>query len=128
MLDEIQSTREPATVPATSGGETMNVVDEQSVDDYPHSWKLAAIFVALVLSIFLVALDTTIISTGIPKITDEFHSLDQVGWYGSAYFLTNAAFQATWGKVYKYFALKAPFLVAIFIFELGSLICGAAQS
>lgn len=33
-----------------------------------------------------------------------------------------------WGKVYKYFPLKVSFLTAIFIFELGSLICGVAPN
>ena len=67
-------------------------------------------------------------ATAIPRITDEFHSLDQVGWYGSAFFLTIAAFQATWGKGYKYFPLKPTFLASIIIFELGSLICAVAQN
>jgi MFS family permease len=66
----------------------------------------------------------TIVATAIPKITDQFHGLDLVGWYGAAFFLTVGAFQSTWGKGYKYFPLKITFLIAIFIFELGSLICG----
>jgi MFS family permease len=66
----------------------------------------------------------TIVATAIPKITDEFHELDLIGWYGSAFFLTLASFQSTWGKALKYFPLKITFLIAIFIFELGSLICG----
>jgi predicted MFS family arabinose efflux permease len=70
----------------------------------------------------------TIVATAIPSITDEFHSLDQVGWYGSAFFLTVAAFQATWGKAYKYFPLKLTFLITILIFEVGSLICAVANN
>ncbi len=65
-------------------------------------------------------------ATAIPRITDEFQSLDQVGWYGSAFFLTIAAFQSTWGKIYKYFPLKTSFLIAIAWFEIGSLICGSS--
>lgn len=66
----------------------------------------------------------TIVATAIPRITDQFHSLDQVGWYGSAFFLTLATFQSTWGKAYKFFPLKTTFLAAVVVFELGSLICG----
>jgi MFS family permease len=44
--------------------------------------------------------------------------------YASAFFLTIAAFQASWGKAYKNFDLKPVFLIGIGIFELGSLICG----
>jgi MFS transporter, DHA2 family, glioxin efflux transporter len=66
----------------------------------------------------------TIIATAIPKVTSEFDSLDQVGWYGSAFFLTLASFQSTWGKLYKYFSLKMVFIAASAVFELGSLACG----
>ncbi len=69
----------------------------------------------------------TIVATAIPKITDQFHGLDLVGWYGAAFFLTVGAFQSTWGKAYKYFPLKTSFLLAIFVFELGSLICGKSS-
>ncbi|EOD49204.1 MFS gliotoxin efflux transporter [Neofusicoccum parvum] len=96
--------------------------------EQPTGLKLFVIVVAVICSIFLVALDMTIVATAIPKITDEFRSLDQVGWYGSAFFLTLGAFQSTWGKAYKYFPLKTSFLLSIFIFEIGSLICGVAQN
>lgn len=42
--------------------------------------------------------------------------------------MTVGGFQSTWGKAYKYFPLKTTYLVAIFIFELGSLICGVAPT
>ncbi|KAH7190246.1 major facilitator superfamily domain-containing protein [Fusarium oxysporum] len=96
--------------------------------EYPSGAHLGFIIVALVLSVFLVILDTTIVATAIPKITDEFHRLDEVSWYGAAFFVCTAAFQSTWGKAYKYFRLKICFLVSIFIFEVGSLICGVAPN
>jgi len=71
-----------------------------------------------------VALDMTIVTTAIPRITDDFHSVDQVGWYGSAFFLTLASFQSFWGKLYKFSPVKLVFLACITIFEIGSLICG----
>jgi hypothetical protein len=37
----------------------------------------------LCFSVFCVALDNTIIATATPRITDEFHALQDVGWYGS---------------------------------------------
>lgn len=42
--------------------------------------------------------------------------------------MTLGAFQSTWGKAYKYFPLKTSFLMAIFIFEVGSLICAVAKN
>ncbi|KAK5115239.1 hypothetical protein LTR62_001439 [Meristemomyces frigidus] len=97
-------------------------------DEYLRGSRLAALVVSLMLGIFLVALDQTIVGTAIPKITDEFHDLTKVAWYGSAYFMTFGAFQSTWGKVYRYFPLKFWFLVSLLIFEVGSLICGVSKN
>ncbi|QSZ35301.1 hypothetical protein DSL72_008170 [Monilinia vaccinii-corymbosi] len=96
--------------------------------EYPTGLKLQLISLALCLSVFLMALDNSIIATAIPKITDQFHSLDDVGWYGSAYLLTTASFQLLFGKFYSYFSIKWVYLIAIGIFELGSLICGVAPN
>ena len=91
-------------------------------------WQMTSIIIALVLSIFLCSLDLTIIATAIPQITKELHSLEDVGWYGSAFLLTVATTQSFWGKLYKYFDLKAIFLTSIVIFEAGSLVCGLAHN
>ncbi|KAB5545755.1 major facilitator superfamily transporter [Coniochaeta sp. 2T2.1] len=99
---------------------------DPSEEEYPTGFRLAMIVVALVLAVFLVSLDLTIVATAIPKITDQFHGLQYVSWYGSAFFMTFGGFQSTWGKAYKYFPLKITFLFSIFIFELGSLLCGVA--
>lgn len=40
--------------------------------------------------------------------------------------MTMGSFGPTWGKAYKYFPLKVTFLAAIFLFELGSLICAVS--
>jgi hypothetical protein len=47
--------------------------------EYPTGVKLGLVTMALCLSVFLMALDNTIIATAIPKITDQFHSLPDVG-------------------------------------------------
>ncbi|KAI9368161.1 major facilitator superfamily domain-containing protein [Aspergillus egyptiacus] len=91
-------------------------------------FKLAFVVFGLSISSFLVGLDNTIISTAIPKITDQFHALADVGWYASSYLLTTCAFQLTWGKLYTFFSVKWAYLVALLIFELGSLICGVAPN
>nr|ABR28367.1 putative efflux pump [Xylaria sp. BCC 1067] len=95
--------------------------------EYPTGIKLTLISVALCLSVFLIALDNSIIATAIPAITNEFHSLQDVGWYGT-YLLTTAALQLLFGKFYTFLSIKWVYLTAIFIFEVGSLICGVAQN
>lgn len=104
------------------------VADNATPGEYPSGVRLIFIVVALVLGIFLVSLDLTIVATAIPKITSEFHGLDDVAWYSAAFFMTIGGFQSAWGKAYKFFPLKFAFLFSIFVFELGSLICAVAPS
>jgi MFS family permease len=90
--------------------------------------KLALVILAAALAMFLVALDRTIIATAVPRITDDFHSLNDVAWYASAYLITACATQLTWGRFYTFYSSKAVYLASIFLFELGSAICGAAPT
>ncbi|CRL23428.1 Sucrose/H+ symporter, plant [Penicillium camemberti] len=90
--------------------------------------RVVCLIVSAFVAMFLVALDRTIISTAIPKITDEFNSFDDVGWYGSAYLVTCCAFQLLFGKLYKLFSVRIVFLASILVFEVASAICGAAPN
>ncbi|ETI26458.1 hypothetical protein G647_03235 [Cladophialophora carrionii CBS 160.54] len=90
--------------------------------------QFVSIVLALCLAIFLVALDNLIISTAIPTITNTFHSLDDVSWYGSSYLFTTCSFQLVFGKAYTFVSPKYVFVFAIFLFEVGSAVCGAAPS
>lgn len=58
-----------------------------NVEVYPKGLKLASILLSIYLSVFLVALDRTIIATALPKITDEFNSFGDIGWVGSIHML-----------------------------------------
>ncbi|KAF2727553.1 MFS general substrate transporter [Polyplosphaeria fusca] len=104
-----------------------DVASEEKEPEYATGVRLIPILVAIVLGVFLVALDQTIIGTAIPKITDDFGGLDKVSWYGSAYFMTFGGFQSSWGKAAKYFSLKLVYLLSILVFEIGSLVCAVAQ-
>ncbi|KAH8114084.1 MFS general substrate transporter [Phellopilus nigrolimitatus] len=95
---------------------------------YPSGLTLALLTTGLALVIFVVALDNTIIATAIPTITSVFDSLDDVGWYGSAYLLTTTSLQPSFGKIYSYFDVKWTYLSALVVFEVGSVICASATS
>ncbi|RDL40045.1 Uncharacterized protein BP5553_00024 [Venustampulla echinocandica] len=101
---------------------------EIEATEYPSGIPLFLINLSLCLSVFLTALDNTIIATAIPKITDQFHSQSDIGWYGSSYLLTQSSFQLLFGKFYTCVSIKWVFLTAIGIFELGSLVCGVAPN
>jgi EmrB/QacA subfamily drug resistance transporter len=124
-LRQAQFTDEEPRRPTTSNGQT----EEMEVPaTYPSAAKTAIIMVSLYISIFLVALDRTIIGPAIPAITNQFNSIGDIGWYGSSYMLTSAGFILLYGRIYTFFSTKAVFLSGILIFEAGSAVCGAAQS
>lgn len=116
------------TVEATAVEEAATLDKPTEEQSYPQGVKLVIIVASLCLSVFLMAIDNTIITTAIPRITDHFHSINDVGWYGSAYLLTTCAFQLMFGKFYTYFSIKWVYLSAIFVFEIGSVVCGAAPT
>ncbi|KAL2018468.1 hypothetical protein VTK56DRAFT_824 [Thermocarpiscus australiensis] len=83
---------------------------------------------ALGLVMFLALLDDSIVGTLTPAITSHFHSLDDAGWYGSAYMLPIAALQPLTGKVYSTMDKKWCFIGFLALFALGSLLSGVSTS
>ncbi|POR32430.1 Major facilitator superfamily transporter [Tolypocladium paradoxum] len=107
------------TVPQTSAG-----TDTRAVSVFSRNVILAA----LGLAVFVSSLDATIVATLVPTLTDEFRSVNSVGWYGTAYLLVSGATQPSWGKLYATFRPKLVFLVSLALLEAGSLICALAKN
>lgn len=67
--------------------------------EWAHGFQLFTILTAVTFVVFLMLLDGTIVVAAVPRITDEFNSLDDIGWYGAAYQLgryMNSSFERTW--------------------------------
>lgn len=124
MAENIQESRVEADEELTHAKTNQS----EAEPEYPTLKKLIPSVIALYLAFFLVSLDRTIIATAIPTITDEFHSLNDVGWYASAYMLTTCSFQLIMGRIYTFYNPKWVFLCAICLFEVGSLICATAPN
>lgn len=90
--------------------------------------KLLLIHIAICLCTFLIGLDFNLLATAIPVITVEFNSIRDVGWYGSAFMVALAASQPLAGKTYTLFSRKLTYLVYLFVFEVGSLVCALAPT
>jgi len=65
---------------AVTNGMTAIERRESAPENYPHGLKLVVILLSIYCAVFLVALDRTIIATALPRITDDFHSFDDIGW------------------------------------------------
>ncbi|KAL3433367.1 major facilitator superfamily domain-containing protein [Aspergillus tetrazonus] len=112
---------EKALAPGISGPSGLESAHSSEDDQYlPLGTRLIVVAISLMLAVFCVALDNTIMAVAIPKITDQFHALNDFGWYASLYLLTTCSFQLLYGKFYTLFNIKWVFLTALSIFELGS--------
>ena len=53
--------------------------------EWAHGFQLFNILTAVTFVCFLMLLDGTIVVAAVPRITDDFDSLNDIGWYGAAY-------------------------------------------
>ncbi|KAI0895365.1 MFS general substrate transporter [Annulohypoxylon nitens] len=83
---------------------------------------------SVTLGVLLIAFNATAVGTAIPAITNEFNTVNDVGWYSSAYLIANCVMVPFVGKLYRTFRIKVVFITFIIIFELGSLIAALSTS
>ncbi|EME81664.1 uncharacterized protein MYCFIDRAFT_188654 [Pseudocercospora fijiensis CIRAD86] len=88
--------------------------------------RLTLILLALYLSLFLAALDHTIIATAIPTISSNLNSASGYFWIGSAYLLADAAAGPIWAKISDIWGRKPALLAAVLWFAISSIL--AARS
>ncbi len=76
----------------------------------------------------LAALDQTILSTALPAISHDLPGDVPLAWVFSAYLLAATVVIALYGRLADVWGRKPMLLLAIALFLLGSLACGASQS
>src|SRR5580765_6399325 len=90
--------------------------------------EIMVIMTALMLAMFLSALDQTIVSTALPRIASDLHGLSRLSWVATAYLLTSAVVTPLYGKISDLFGRKKIFQFAIVLFLIGSMLCGLSQN
>jgi EmrB/QacA subfamily drug resistance transporter len=90
--------------------------------------NVTIIFVALMLAVFLAALDQTIVATALPTIVGDLHGVSQLTWVTTAYLLTSTIGLPIYGKLGDLFGRKGLFIFAIVIFLIGSVLAGLSQN
>ena len=90
--------------------------------------QILVIMSGLMLGMFLAALDQTIVGTALPTIVGDFHRNDLLSWVITSYLLASTAATPLWGKAGDLYGRKRVFQLAIVVFLVGSVLCGAAQN
>ncbi|GKZ28913.1 hypothetical protein AbraIFM66950_001871 [Aspergillus brasiliensis] len=107
----------------------MAATDDSSKEpQFLTGWRLGVVITCLFFGSFLIALDTNIINVALPQISSDFRALDDVAWYGTGYLLTVTAFQPVYGCFYRLFPTDIVYRLSIIIFEVGTILCAAANS
>ncbi|MFF7063822.1 MFS transporter [Pseudomonas sp. NPDC008258] len=90
--------------------------------------SIPLLLAALMLVMFLAALDQTIVSTALPTIVSDLGGLRWLPWVVTAYLLASTVVVPLYGKFGDQFGRKRVLQVAIVLFLSGSALCGAAQT
>ncbi|WP_338664202.1 MDR family MFS transporter [Pararoseomonas sp. SCSIO 73927] len=85
---------------------------------------LASVMVAL----FMVSIESTIVSTAMPQIAGRLGDLHLYSWVFAAFLLTQTAMTVVFGKLADIYGRRPVMLAGIGIFLVGSLLCGLAWS
>lgn len=86
------------------------------------------IMISVMASLFLVALDQTIIATALGKIVEEFNAFSSLSWIVTAYLITTTVTVPIAGKFSDLFGRRRVLLVGVAIFVVGSLLSGISGS
>ncbi|NRA39612.1 MAG: MFS transporter, partial [Planctomycetes bacterium] len=89
-----------------------------------HRGLVAAVMVA----VFLAAVDQTIVATALPKITSELNGTSLYAWVFTAYMITTTIFVPISGTIGDMYGRRPILLVAIIVFTLGSGLAGSAST
>ncbi|KAF7562019.1 hypothetical protein G7046_g2123 [Stylonectria norvegica] len=90
--------------------------------------QLSLVILGLWVSLFLCSLETTIVSTSLVHISDDFNDLSEAGWIVVVYLLTFNAFILIWSKLSDTFGTKWLLLSANLVFCIFSIACAVSKT
>ncbi|MCE4070610.1 MULTISPECIES: MDR family MFS transporter [Pseudomonas] len=90
--------------------------------------SIPLLLAALLLVMFLAALDQTIVSTALPTIVGELGGLHLLSWVVTSYLLASTVVVPLYGKFGDLYGRKLVLQTAIVLFLAGSALCGLAQN
>jgi len=118
--------REPdaVSVPAASEAKARTETGTKEGGGLGNKWW---VLVASVFGVFVVALDTTIVTIALPKLQTVFGAdVHQIQWVVTAYSLAQAVSIPLTGWAADRFGIKRVYMLALVVFTIGSLLCGVA--
>ena len=114
------------SVPAGAGASTPSIEDDPALG-LSHRAKLE-ILGAVMLALFLGALDQTIVGTALPRIVTDLGGNEYYNWVFTIYLLTSTITVPFYGKLSDLYGRKPLLMIGVIIFLIGSALSGLSQN
>ena len=106
----------------------MEATENKIATPLPKQSSRAPVIGAVMASMFMVAIEATIVSTAMPQIVGQLGGLRLYSWVFSSFLLTQTAITVLFGKLADIKGRKPVMLLGIAIFLVGSILAGFAWS
>ena len=90
--------------------------------------EVRTILISLMLTMFLAALDQTIVATALPTIGRQFQDVSSLSWVITAYLLASTAVAPVFGTLADIYGRRAMIIAALSLFVAGSILCAVAPN
>ena len=112
--------------PIESSGQTPSLADDPALG-LSHRAKME-ILLAVLLALFLGALDQTIVGTALPRIVTDLGGNQYYNWVVTIYLLTSTITVPFYGKLSDLYGRKPMLMIGVTIFLIGSALSGLSQN
>ena len=86
------------------------------------------VFVGIMLSIFLAAIESTVVATAMPTVVKSLGGIKIYSWVFSGFLLTQTVTMPLWGRFSDLYGRRSIYLTGLATFLVGSALSGAAQN
>jgi EmrB/QacA subfamily drug resistance transporter len=90
--------------------------------------EVRTILISLMLTMFLAALDQTIVATALPTIGRQFRDVSNLSWVITAYLLASTAVAPVFGTLADIYGRRAMIIASLSLFIAGSVLCAVAPN
>jgi len=122
--DQIEEGEKTYSKHTKEGSIKSSIEDETQGPEYLTSIKFIPIFFGLCLVVFMISLDNTVVATAQVPIVNQIGGQAEIAWLPTTFLIGQASFSILFGQILAHFSSKYVFMIALFLFELGSLVSG----
>src|ERR1700758_3916866 len=90
--------------------------------------EVRTILMSLLLTMFLAALDQTIVATALPTIGRQFSDVSNLSWVITAYLLASTAVAPVFGTLSDIYGRRVMIIISLSLFVAGSILCAVAPN